>query len=230
MDRFFIIKPPPPSHFPPGYSYRSTSSGPSRETQDIEVERHAESSPQSQSSNDSEITTEIEDCIKILKAEKDVFKAENARLTEDIRKMNALRTKQAALEAEMAELVEGIHERHARIERPYRLALRRSRMMRKKAAQIGEHKWAELKAVEGIIETCVDVDEEGNVALAKGYEDNAEKGQLLEGYTTARSSFDILNAALSRLRQSRAELVDLGDLVGKVESIAVGDVRIHRDR
>lgn len=161
-----------------------------------------------------------------MRTEKDVLKAENAQLTQDIRDMRALRTKQVALEAEMARIVGGIHERHARIEKSHRFAVKRARVLRKMAAQIEEDRLAELKVAEGIVEPYIEVDEDDNVFLMQKYGDDAETEGLFDAYVEAKSSVESLAAAVARLRQSRAELLDLGDLVSKVEMIAIGDLEV----
>ncbi len=173
---------------------------------------------------------DIERCIQTLRSEKAILKAENVHLTGDIRIMNALKIQQVALEAEMEKIVEDIHKRHARIEGPHRFAAKKARIVRKKAAQVEEERWAELKVAVGVIEPHIEVDEEGDVLLMLKYGDDSEKKTLFDTYTNAKSSYETLQAATTRLRQSRAELLDLGDFVSKVKTIAIGSVHIPHDR
>lgn len=173
---------------------------------------------------------EIGKCIENVRAGKDILKAENAQLTQDIRKLNALRLQQAGLEAEIAQIIEDIHKRHARFEGPHRHAAKKAKTVRKMAARIEEDRWAGLKVAEGILEPYVEIDEGGDVVLMQKHEDDAEKKTLFDDYTEARSSYIGLQAARTRLLQSRMELLNLGDFVKKVGRTAIGDVRNHRDR
>lgn len=194
------------------------------------IEHSKEPSFRARSNNDNDMLIEIGKCIKNLKVEKNVLKAENAQLTQDIRRMNALRAQKRVLDAEMKKLVGNIHERREQIQGQHRLALKKARAMRKLATQTEEVKWAELKVTEGMLDPYVQVDEGENVVLRDEYREYVEKEILFDAYTEAKSSFDSLNAAMSRLQQSKTELLDLGEFVSKVENIAIGDMDVSSDR
>lgn len=194
------------------------------------IEHSKEPPPRIRKNNNNDMIIQIGNCIKALKTEKDVLKAENAQLTQDIRRMDALRAQQATLKAEMTELVENIHARHMRIQGPHRLALKKAKAVRKLASEAEEETWAELRMTEGMLDPFVEVDEDEKVVLKDKYREDVEKEGLFDAYTEAKSSFDGLNAAMSRLRQARTELQDLAVFVSKVEHIAIRDIDGSSDR
>lgn len=165
-----------------------------------------------------------------MKAEKDILRAENAQLTEDIRTMDVLRKQQAALKAEMEQIVEAMYDRHARIERPHRIAMKKAKAVRKKAEQIEEERGIELQLAEGIMQPYIETDEDGRVLLMQEHGNDIDKERFFDAYTDVKSSYDSLHAAITRLRQSRAELLNLSDFVSKVQRIAIGGVYTPHDR
>jgi hypothetical protein len=186
--------------------------------------------PRIQSTKNGALIMEIGKCIENLRTQKAILKAENAHLTRDIRKLNALRIQQTGLEAEMAQIVEDIHQRHGRIERPYRCAVGKARGVGKTAARVEKQEWADFKVAEGDLEPYVELDEGGEVVLKQEHEGDAERETLFESYSNARSLYESLQAARTRLRQSEMELLDMGDFVGKVRCIALGDVELPCER
>ena len=103
------------------------------------------------------------------------------------------------------------------------MAAKTAKSVRKMAARIEEERWVELKRAEGVLEPFIEIDEDENVMLMQEYQDDTEKEIWFEEYTTARSSYRSLQAAVTRLRQARMELLDLCDFVRKVERIAIGE-------
>lgn len=173
---------------------------------------------------------EMGKCIENMRSEKAILKAENAHLTRDIRTLNALRLQQTGLEAEMAQIVEEIHQRYGRIERPYRCAVDKARGVGKTAARVEKQEWAGFKVAEGDLEPYIELDEDGEVVLKQEPEGDAEKETLFEIYSNARSLYGSLQAARTRLRQSEMELLDMGDFVRKVRCIALRDVALPYER